>query len=527
MAGNPKYLLNRDGRYFARVVIPKDLRQFLENKTELRTPLGPDKRTALAGLHTAVAGLQAQIAVAERRAMVAKGEAIRPGRYPLPVEQMALRQYNQRIAFDTELRDLDERHATGLIDERLVGMLRDGVAGKLPDDSLEKLVGREIERFRRLGNTTVVKGTTEWRTLARALCVSELEALARVAERDDGDFTGRPEHPMLVKAVEADEIAADVSASDFNALTFEMVIAEKERLTGMGLGGKTKAANTLERYRFVVRDFEHFRRSKRVATVTLEEGEAWRNAMLDAGKLSRKTIKDKLATIRAILGWAQDQCRGKLFPAMPKGTPFDYLELPVGEKQDSADRTYSLKDARHFLEFARTAQRTSFRWIPWIIAHTGARVNEITVLEKRDIFAVEGHWFINIRVGEGRTTKTGKGRKVPVHSALVKEGFIEWVKAQPEGKLFPGGKNEDQRIREWIHEKVFPGRDDLPPPNHGFRHLFEDALFAGVSQKAALYITGRSSGSSADDYGGSELRLIEIAGQMDKVRSIMESTDSR
>lgn len=59
MAGNPKYLLNRDGRYFARVVIPKDLRQFLENKTELRT--------ALAGLHTAVAGLQAQIAVAERR----------------------------------------------------------------------------------------------------------------------------------------------------------------------------------------------------------------------------------------------------------------------------------------------------------------------------------------------------------------------------------------------------------------------------------------------------------------------------
>lgn len=527
MAGKVKYLLNRDGRYYARIVIPRELRQFLDNKHELRTPLGPDKRSAHARLHTAVAELQGQIAVAERRAMVAKGEAITPGRYPLPVEQIALRNYNDRIAFDTELRNMDDRHAMGLIDDRLVELLREGIAGKLPDDSLEKLVGRQIERFRRLGNTTVVKGTPEWRILARALCDSELEALARVAERDDGDFTGKPQSPMLAEAVEADEIAEDVSASDFNALTFEMVIAEKERLTGMGLGGKVKSANTLEKYRGVVHDFEHHRRSKRVATVTLEEGEAWRNAMLDAGKLSRKTIKDKLATIRAILGWGQEQCRGKLFPATPKGTPFDYLELPVAEETDSADRTYTLKDARHLLVTARTAARSSFRWIPWLIAHTGARVNEITVLEKRDVFELEGHWFIHIRVGGGRTTKTGKGRKVPIHRALIREGFIDFVKSRPDGKLFPGGVNEDQRLREWIHEKVFPNRNDMPPPNHGFRHLFEDALFAGVSQKAALYIVGRSSGSSADAYGGSDVKLIGIAKQMDIVQDIVAETKEK
>ncbi|NSY48600.1 DUF6538 domain-containing protein [Agrobacterium tumefaciens] len=114
-----KYLLNRNGRFFARIVIPKDLRPFLDNKTEIRTPLGPDRRTAKARLHTAVSELQAQIAVAERRAMVAKGEAITPGRYPLPVEQIALRNYNQRIAFDTELRNTDNRHAMGLVDDRL------------------------------------------------------------------------------------------------------------------------------------------------------------------------------------------------------------------------------------------------------------------------------------------------------------------------------------------------------------------------------------------------------------------------
>lgn len=523
MPSNPRYLLNRDGRYFARIVIPKELRPFLDNKHELREPLGPDRRTALARLHTAVAELQAQIAIAERRKQVAKGEAITPGRYPLPVDQIALRHYNELVAFDAELRNSYAEYAQIGKDDRMIELFRAGIAGRLDDSTLQTIIGHRVERFRRLGNTEVVFGSVEWRTLARALCDSELEAMGRALERDEGDFTGKPESPMLAEAIaneEADQ-EEDLSSSDFNALTFESVILEKERLTGMGLGGHLKSASTLVKYRATVHDFEHHRRSKRMATVTLEEGEAWRNAMLEAGKLSRKTIRDKLAIIRAILGWGQEQCRGKLFPDTPKGTPFDYLELPLGEVTDSADRTYTLKDARHLLETARTAARSSFRWIPWIVAHTGARVNEITVLEKRDVFELEGHWFIHIRVGNGRTTKTGKARKVPVHRGLIKEGFIEWVKAQPDGKLFPGGKNEDQRIREWIHEKVFPTRTDMPPPNHGFRHLFEDALFGGVSHKAALYITGRSSGSSSDDYGGSDLRLIEIAEQMDKVRDLI------
>ncbi|XKM39115.1 DUF6538 domain-containing protein [Rhizobium ruizarguesonis] len=151
MSKNPKYLLNRDGRYFARIVIPKDLRPFLENKIELRSPLGPDRRTALAQLHTAVAELQARIAVAERKAQVSKGEAITPGRYPLPFDQIALRNYNERIAFDTELRNMDDRHASGLVDDVLVELLRAGLAGNLNDDALEPLVGKRIERYRRLG----------------------------------------------------------------------------------------------------------------------------------------------------------------------------------------------------------------------------------------------------------------------------------------------------------------------------------------------------------------------------------------
>jgi integrase len=511
----PAYLQELNGRYFARVPVKPELRPYVGG-TQLREPLGPDLRIAKENLHYHVAVFKEQLRKAAEDYARDSGKHIAITTTPIDPAKLMVRHYRDMIAFDAEIRQHDHRYAQIAPDPVFdAHPFRDGFAGKLSDNELDALVGSEIAK-----NSTAPKGSSEWRALAQALCVSTFEAIARRYERNDGDFTGKPAHPALVEAIKQDEIEEAQEAQPIRAFdhwTFDTVIDEQERRAGMGLG-RIKSKATLEKYRVAQYDFEHFRRDKTVATVTLADGKAWRDDMLTQGKLSRKSIKDKITIIRTLMNWANMQAEKAMFPT---GDPWAALELPNVEKGDSADRTYSLKDARHFLEFARTATRSSFRWIPWIIAHTGARVNEITPLEKRDVFEVEGHWFIHIRVGDGRTTKTGKARKVPVHRALIKEGFIDWVAAQPTGKLFPGGANEDQRLREWIHEKVFPNRNDLPPPNHGFRHLFEDALAGGVSERAARYITGRSSGSSADDYGGSDVKLVEIAKQMDKVRNIV------
>ncbi|WP_420712663.1 DUF6538 domain-containing protein [Ancylobacter sp. SL191] len=47
IAAKVRHLLNRKGRFFARLVVPKDLRPFMDGKSELRSSLGPDRRTAL------------------------------------------------------------------------------------------------------------------------------------------------------------------------------------------------------------------------------------------------------------------------------------------------------------------------------------------------------------------------------------------------------------------------------------------------------------------------------------------------
>lgn len=519
----PLYLHHIDGRYCMRVPIKKELRRYLDGKFQFYETLGPDLRIAKENLHYHVAVAKERLRKAAEQYAHDTGSVITVTTDPVDISKLMVRHYREIVRYDDEMRAADHRYgSSGAVESKVVEMLRDGMAGRLSDREYYDLLGPTFRAMNVAEAPNTKPDSRDFRKVAIGMCIAQYEGLSRIAERDDDFLTGVPQHPALIEAIKEDEVeqAAEVEIREFDHWTFDTVIEEQERRAALGLG-RPKSKATLNKYRTAQYDFEHFRKIKKVAMITLADGKAWRDDMLEAGKLSRKSVKDRITNIRTLIGWANTHSEKQMFP---QGDPWAALELPHVEKGDSADRTYSLKDARHLLVTAREATRASNRWIPWIIAHTGARVNEITVLEKADLFEIEGHWFIHIRVGDGRDTKTHKGRKVPVHRALLKEGFIEWVKSRPEGKLFPGGENEDQRIREWIKEKVFPARQDMPPPNHGFRHLFEDALFAGVSQKAALYITGRSSGSSADEYGGSDLRLIEIAEQMDKVKDILIET---
>lgn len=197
MAGKVRHMVTRSGRYQARLVVPKDLREII-GKTELRASLGGDYRQALRLLPGAVAQLQHQIAQAERQAAAGNTQAA-PARYPLAPDQLAYSHYTQRLALDDVLRN-DPRWPSVGIDDMLVQRLRDAIAGRVTDAELGTLVGAQIERFRAAGNLDAEPGSAVWREIARALCHAELEALARVAERDEGDFTGTPNSPIIKDA---------------------------------------------------------------------------------------------------------------------------------------------------------------------------------------------------------------------------------------------------------------------------------------------------------------------------------------
>jgi integrase len=500
MAGKIRHFKERNGRYSARLVVPKNLREIV-GKAELEIQLGPDRRQALARLPGAVAGLQAKIAVAERHANGGRPVA---ARYPMTAEEIAVANYNTLIAFDLEIREHDPRFANAGFDDLRVAGLRAGMAGRLNDDALEDLIGYQIENFRHRGNTDAAKGSTDWRRLAINLCVSEYEALARKVERDEGDFAGRPAHPLIANAQSTD-------APHEPVLLPKLLDAYLKNLERQGKGREAR-----KRWTPVFDDLARFVKHKDAARLTKKNLIEWRDKKLET--LAAKTVADvHLASVRAVLAWAVENERLASNPAdgvrLRKSKPIRSREK--GFRDDEAIEV--LKACRAYLpaEAANPSNRESVKitrakkWASLLCAFTGARVTEITQLRKVDV-RKEGDGHVIRITPDAGSVKTAHYRDVPIHQQLVDLGFIDFVQASLDGPLFHNGQGDDDalksartssgRVSNWLQSLgVIP---EGVQPNHGWRHRFKTVgEELGVSSRVLDAIQGHAGKTAGDGYG--------------------------
>lgn len=499
MAGKVRHLINRSGRYHARLVVPKGLRGIV-GKTELREPLGADYRQALKLLPGAVARLQHEIALAEQKADRPKTDS---ARYPLTPDQLAYSHYMQRLDFDDELRN-DPRYAMVGIDDFLVERLRAAVAGRATDDELRDLIGIEVNRFRKAGNLTAAPGTNEWRIIARALCSAELEALERVAERDDGDFSGKPTNPLIVNAQPPQEPPPQVV--HISSL-WEDYKRARIQAGFMKDGGRRQDP--------VIANLRRFLRHDNAARVTKKDILNWRDHLMQ--DLKAKTVSDVyLSTVRSLFSWAE------LDDRLPENVAAS-VKQPKPRRQYGRERGYTDAEAIKVFEAVRnyvpkdnktgrnekpylTAAK---RWCPLICAFTGARISEITQLRKEDMREENGRWIIRI-TPEAGSVKAGDFRDIPLHQQLIDLGFADFVKASKPGPLFHGATDPKKfftaassisdEIAKWLR------RSGLTPdgiwPSHGWRHRFKTvAREIGASDRVVDAICGHASKSAGDSYG--------------------------
>lgn len=506
MAGKHRYLLNRKGRYFARLVVPKEL-QGIVGKLEIREPLGPDRREAIKLLPGAVAQIQHKIALAEQQANAGKPQAA-PARYPLEPDQIALSHYHQRLAFDDALRN-DPRYAAVGIDDVLVSRLRDAVAGKANDAELGALVGAQIERFRAAGNLDAEPGSDEWRVIARALCQAELEALARAAERDEGDFSGTPTTPIIKDAQPPENAAAPVSLSQLWA----DYVKVRKQAGFMRDGGR--------RQRPVIEGLRKFLKHDDAARITKKDLIVWRDHLMKTK--SAKTVSDvDLSTVRSLFSWAVENER------LPENVAQN-VRQPKPRKVHSRERGYTTDEAVKLLKASRSYQPhedqkgrvrempnliAAKRWVPIICAFTGARVSEITQMRKEDVRKVDRQWVARITPDAG-SVKSGGYRDVPLHPQIIDEGFVEFIREASEGPLFHNGTKQEQyrqkseqaagQLRDWLRESGI--RVEGVQPNHGWRHRFKTQLMEiGVNDRIYDAIQGHVGKSASDDYGDVTLK---------------------
>lgn len=135
---------------------------------------------------------------------------------------------------------------------------------------------------------------------------------------------------------------------------------------------------------------------------------------------SAKTINDSyLAAANALFAYGVNQL---LIPANPAN---GLAKVRAAKAPKLRDRDFTKAERKAILQAALvpasgnlSAQRKlARRWVPWLCAYTGARVNEITQLRKGDVRKIEDVWTVHITPDAGGV-KTNESRTVPIHEHL-------------------------------------------------------------------------------------------------------------
>jgi integrase len=186
--------------------------------------------------------------------------------------------------------------------------------------------------------------------------------------------------------------------------------------------------------------------------------------------------------------------------------------LKADKTKAKARRPYTDEEAAKVLAAARR-ETGALRWLPWLLAYTGARPGEVAQLRKEDVRKERGIPFAKITSDAdeaGHEVKSNASlRDVPLHRAVIAEGFLEFVEKAKDGPLFrdlsPGryGKRGDaasDKYMHWLRNVV--GIEDKRVVGHSWRHRVEDELREiEAPAEVAHAITGRTLTGSRAGYG--------------------------
>lgn len=494
MAGKVRYLIERQGRYHARIVVPERLRPIIKKK-ELSVALGADRREALRRLPRAVAGFQEQLAEAESRSRASVPASVIDAA-SFDVLKAARARYDSSIAFDGELRDATPLYARiGYPDEDYIEDLKSIVAGRLEEQEMPRPFLFNIRQ-----HLPADLDRAMWRRATRLLAQAELAAIEVTSLRNEGE----PDPPLPdFLQVPANTVAPSAAIED----VFRGYRAELQR-AGRGRDAESRWAP-------IVDSLIKFIGHNSAGLITRRDAIRWKDHLL--ASLSGKTVRDAyLATVKAAFSWGADN----LDIAQ---NPFAGVKVRLAKKVVTRERGFQLDEAEAVLKAARSysgsskehAEMTAAkRWVPFLCAYTGARVAELTQLRAEDVRCDDAIHYIRITPAAG-TVKSGIYRDVPLHDHLIAEGFLNFVKERKSGPLFyrntlrrgatPPAEIVATRLAKWVRALGVIGEE--VQPNHGWRHRLKTVgRELKVDSRVLDAIQGHAARTAGEHYGDVSLK---------------------
>jgi integrase len=250
------------------------------------------------------------------------------------------------------------------------------------------------------------------------------------------------------------------------------------------------------------------------------DAQEWIDSLVTEGRSKTTVHRTWLVACKTLMRWALRRKRiaTNPFTDVVMSVPKKVITRETGRAFSDAEAKTILSAALQVpllpMGSAGSEQSASRRWLPWLMAYTGARAGEVAQLRAGDIDPARKTILITPEAG---TVKTSKARVVPVHADLIEQGFLGFVKAVLAAKGRGGALFWDDsvptkadakhrrsdvaanKLGRWVRSLGIT--DPGISPNHAWRHLFETrARRAGIEASIRDAISGHAPRSTGEGY---------------------------
>lgn len=234
----------------------------------------------------------------------------------------------------------------------------------------------------------------------------------------------------------------------------------------------------------------------------------WKDALVGS-VLASKSIKNRLGHVKTVFKYLAENDKIDKDPnPVEKPVRYKHVRNPRTARKD-----FEPEDRAAIYRCALAETRPLYRWANLIMLFSGMRPEEFAEADTRDIRSVDDVWCLLLDYDFRQPAHDLKNddaiRKVPLHSAILKAGFLEYVNSLPPGPLFPSLKanrygklapDASRKLGSWLRETA-----EITNPrkvNYSHRHTVITVLCdLGVRETAAKRIAGHKvSGNIHEDY---------------------------
>lgn len=392
------------------------------------------------------------------------------------------------------------------------------------------------------------RGSPDYVKLCELISQASFAATKMEVQRADGDLEADTHSPLVARVRKRESAIAPVGET--LAEVFELWANDRLR------EGKKRPATVVEDRKVVARFAVFVGEKRSAATITPVEvaefrdvlkqlppkwmskkelsGKSMREAAATArelglGVMSLTNVSKQLSTISPLFTWMAEQPKWAGFKNPCHGLWQKGAKGKNRRPSFSSDMLNKLLHSPLFVGFEKDGREHKSgdqtandwrKWLPLICMFTGARIGEVAQMRIADVTETSGFWFFWIKHEPegGLSTKSGKDRPVPMHSALKRMGFLGYLtdraKLQGQGKdqplfseIWTDGEGDAGAVpsrwwRNYLSKiNLKSGRDGLGA--HSFRHTLADRLRveAELLDTQVAVCLGHNQTSTTSGYG--------------------------